>query len=247
MKNGTLNRMLLALIIAFGFSLTGCLEVQPTTRDADANPPSAPELVQFDPGQVMQNKSWDVSCIDTGDASMNQLCAELAPSQEFTRIMHATKDGSAMLGIAVWKSQSDFNNCGAIDLTDNEVSALGQSDDIVFDAGGITSGASYVNDQNLCPTKDGQAPQSYDDIPAYQTLTELDPNGVTYTYVNTTMNQFAQDCYIIEEEAVEYSTYDGVHLIAAVTRNDQLQEQSPGACSGASPVVGQYGVLLTPQ
>lgn len=248
MKNSTLNRMLVAAAIVFAFTLSGCVEPTATTARKDKKE-IVLEPVQFDAATVMDNKSWALSCLPSEDAAVDQACADFVSAiggTNFTRILHADKDGAPVLGLSTWRSQADFSGCGSIDLTDAAIQFL-SADGITFDPGGVTTGASYVNDQVACETKDGQAPQNFDTLKNFYSLTGLEVDGLSYKMDVGNQYEYAPNCQMAEISSTHFLSYDGINLVAVILRNDQVIESVPGACAGANPVVGTFAVTMTKQ
>jgi hypothetical protein len=249
MKNGTLNRMLLAMVIAFAFALSGC--IAPEETDAIRNSGDEEvvlEPIAFDAAALMDGKTWALNCLSAENEDMQQACSDFVAAQptQYTRTLLAVEDGEPVVGLATWRAQSDFLGCGGIDLNNDELGFI-EADGIDIDEASLVLGASYADDQVACQTDSGLAPETFEDIVNHHGITGLRTEELAYQYEEGNTYQIAPDCQYSEVKSVSLLSYDGINLVAVVIRNDQAIEFVPGACSGVTPVVGNYVVGMTQQ
>ncbi len=223
---------------------TGTVEVPKTTIAAATVPAQAAFNVES-----LHDASYQLSCATTGNASADQACKDQlleggAESTVFFRIMKAEKAGETLFGIGVWKSQAAFDGCGSIDMLNSEKSALQLEEGISFLVDGLASGAAFVNDQELCLTRDGQAPTSMQDPRNYYAAGPLVASGNGYTMYHEWSDQQG-DCARHAKTAVSFFSDDGVNMTGNFTQVLTHDELTPGACAGLETNQSSFVVNFT--
>lgn len=223
---------------------SGLVEV-PRDRVASAQSQTASSLNI----ESIHDKAWTMSCVNTSNSTMDQQCADFLNDggpTVYTRIMLANENGQRLYGFGVWRSEQDFNNCGGIDLTNAEVNSLA-NEGVTFDQGGIAAGTAFVNDQNLCLTRDGQAPQSYEDPRYYYAAGPLHDAGDAYTLHTEDNFQVANGCQQHHWSTVTFRSGGGSEMLGNFTGAEYYVESIPGACGQAQSNNESFVVRFTPQ
>ncbi len=264
------NQSLASLVIDDGVSgyagnssstlnLSGSINVGPINLDLDtgvAKIPHAAIAPQLGvPGTSLDvaglhDSSYIMSCVNSGNLLMDDACAQFVAGDGDTvymRVMQGTRAGATAYGLGVWRSKPDFLNCGGIDLMDSEKTYIETSDDFTFTS--VVTGASFVDDQIACETRDGLTPTSMEDPRQYYAAGPLVESGGTYTLNVGGDREIAPGCQAYERTSVNFTPESNLSHIGSFTVSSHYVEDalSPGACGGNISFQAVFVVRFTKQ
>ena len=122
----------------------------------------------------LHNTTWNLECV-SGDCAEDETGEDGMPASVFFRVVKASvtyTNGSSesMTGLGVWSSQTAFQNCGEIDITDVLVTGITQEEEQSqnvsnFEFTQISSGEAWTSGES-CPRDtggddEGESEESY--------------------------------------------------------------------------------------
>ncbi len=184
----------------------------------------------------MHNSTYKLSCIKSGDAELDKRCVKDLQegdddnSEVFFRIINASRNGKAIKGLGVWESQTRFNDCCGIDLTDAKVADLAVKDAISFPVGGIVTGAAFSIDEILCPLRNPTGGNEHENVQKYYTIGELVQDASGYTLYAHDFSQANNDCQEENTTVVHFSGKSADKMIGQLFSKTKYYANVQGAC-----------------
>ena len=196
----------------------------------------------------LNNTSWNLSCIQSGNTLMDAACeAFLEGGQEvFFRIITAEAGSTTMYGMGVWASQTAFQNCGSIDMTDSMKSGIETEEGSSFSFTSVDTASAFTADHSssgTCPTWDGNTPTETNDLENYYSLQKLEVTGNLYTLHEEDEYTDSSGCTFTEMLSISFSPQSATVLNGAFSLT-MLEDGS--SCPGEE-ITAQFTVKFTKQ
>ena len=181
----------------------------------------------------LHNTTWSLECV-SGDCGEDETGEDGMPPSVFFRIVKASvtyADGNSesMTGLGVWASQTAFENCGEIDITDALITGITQEEEQSqnvsnFEFTQVSSGESWTSGES-CPresdedygegetdegyvyakSEDDEEEESPDDLENYWQLDKLTISGNSFTLYEHEEYEIYQDCSISSSTTITFS------------------------------------------
>ncbi|MAW08097.1 MAG: hypothetical protein CME61_07430 [Halobacteriovoraceae bacterium] len=196
----------------------------------------------------LNNTSWALSCISSGDTLMDAACASFISDSPnvFFRIITAQSGSTTMYGMGVWASQTAFQGCGSIDMTDSMKSGIESEEGSSFSFTSVDTASTFTADHSTsgtCPTYNESTPTEPNDLENYYSLQKLEVTGNLYTLHEDDEFTNGSGCTFREMLSVSFSPQSATVLNGAFSV--QMLESGSG-CPGEE-VTAQFTVKFTKQ
>jgi hypothetical protein len=183
----------------------------------------------------MNNASYKLSCVKTGQAVLDKRCQDEMEdgqdnSQVFFRVIKAMRDGKDIKGLGVWESETAYNDCGGIDLTSAKVLDLANNDGVTFPYAGVNIGAAYSVDNILCPLRDPNGDEEQENIRKNFALGEVVQDASGYTLSTHDFSSDQNDCQEEHTTVVHFSGKTANKLVGQLMNKSVYYPKFAGAC-----------------
>lgn len=191
----------------------------------------------------LHETEWDLSCVDSDDSQCSDFIAD-SPRVYF-RILEATKNGGKTLnGIGVWASETDFDNCGAKDMTAADASGIQTDEGDGFTWTQNTTG-NFVDNHSVCPKRDSGEAVSRDNIEAYYAMEKLVKSGTMFAMNSEDEDDEDSDCYYYHKTAVSFSPQNSTTLYGNFETAEIRTDKTSNGCGGESDDHASFVVKFT--
>jgi hypothetical protein len=228
---------------------TGQVSV-PADRIADAE--SRAPAVSLDLANV-HNNSYELQCISTGNQTYDAACSEFVADSPsvYLRIIEGQEDNNPVYGLGVWESSAAFTACGAIDMRDEEESA------IIAESSAAGSTLSFTqvvtgNDYSVsgnCPLRDqgASAPYFSEQLELYYALGPLASSAGGWTLHQEDDVVTNNGCDFHHSLAVSFRAGSRNNMIGNFNIKEHYHEQSANACQGQQGFKASFPVRFVRQ
>ncbi len=205
---------------------TGRAEVDPAIVASATNPiESSLSIDSF------HNTSWKMSCLNDADTECASFIADNEQGGEqatvFFRVLAAQDSISNTLnGFAVWKNQSSFNSCGAIDFTTATAADIAVDEALSWTQ--ISTGASFIEDLSLCPLSNGVEWEK-DTIENYLAAGPVNKNGSAFSFIDESIDNDGS-CLNSFTTNVSFTAASSSVLIGRFSQTEIVLDQTPNGC-----------------
>ena len=194
---------------------------------------------------TLHGGAYQMSCVSTGNAQMDANCQDFISNdgdQVYFRTMIASKNAGTVYGLGVWASATAFANCGSIDMLNSEQTSIEVEDGITFTQ--VVAGSAFNSDLNACPSREGGAISSMDDVENYYAAGPLNQDGDAYTLFVEDSHEVANNCWRHDRTMVTFRA-NGANMIGRFNNSEYFEEQAQGACGSNQSGQGDFLVNFT--
>lgn len=201
--------------------------------------------VSFDADTELHGQTYTMSCIETNNAEQDAACNQMVSNDGnsvYFRVLKATEDWEAVEGLGVWKSEADFNNCGAIDMTDAERTDI-ESDGVSFTR--VTTASAYGSDTSLCPLRDSSRAAGRENLENYFALGKLEQHSGYRKMKVYDEFDYGSGCTRVDKTEIYFKPKGNGVFVGHFQTKEYWEEVNDGDCGSREESVRQMLVKFT--
>lgn len=202
--------------------------------------------VSFDAESELHDKSYTMSCINTGSVERDAACANMVSGDGgnvYFRVLRAVEDGENVQGLGVWASKTDYQNCGSVDMTAAERADI-ESDGVVFDMTRLNSG-NFINDPSVCELRDSDRGLTRDNIRKYFALGKLENEGGYRKMRMKDRFDYGSGCTRVDKTVIHFQPKEAGVFLGHFWNRTYWEENNQGDCGNRQEETGDVIIRFT--